>query len=150
MMVTPPLPMEIVAPVWPLISLCTPYYASTHQWIIFRLLVFSWSATSQVSCRYWSRRRICFQKSLSEYHTLVVINEMVGWIYVLARLLINRNFATSLWNRMSRLSLRYLPILFIFNRCSVAGLATVAVTSLGSQTTASLMYLVINTFTIQF
>ena len=138
------LPMDTVASVGPLRSSWETYDVSTRQWIIFRSSEFRCSAILQAPCGYCSICWRFFWSSSSRSSTLVVRNEMVGWMSDLARLLTNKSFATRLWNRMARSSIRYFPLLFVLSRLSSAGLTTSVVTSLENSSKASSMYLVID------
>ena len=71
-----PLTIDIIAPVWPLQSQCTPYEASTHHLIMLRESAFICLFVCRVPFRYISPCSSFPQSSSSGSFTLVVRNEI--------------------------------------------------------------------------
>ena len=98
MFTSAPLPIDIIAPVWPLQSQCTTYEASTHNMIMLRESAFMCLFIYRVPFSYISPCFSFTQSSSSGSFTLVVRNNINGSISGRARLHRNISCATLRWN----------------------------------------------------
>ena len=98
MFTSAPLPIDIIAPVWPLQSQCTPYEASTHHLIMLREYASICLFTYKFPFRYISPFFSFPQSSSSGYFTLVARNYTNSSIPGRAYLHRKRSCATVRWN----------------------------------------------------
>ena len=96
MLISDPQPRDIVAPLWPLMSPCTAYKASTHHLIKLRLSALKIRGMYIVLGRYWSNYLNLRQSSSSGSIILTARKAMDIWMYFINLIFVNRSCAT-LW-----------------------------------------------------
>ena len=150
MFMSAPLPIDIVPPVCPLKSQCTPYEASTHHLIMLSESAFICLFMFKFPFRYISSFFSFPQLSLSGFFTLFVRNNINSSILVRACLHRNSRCATVWCNFLacSSGSNFLLPYSLTVNRLSPAGEAFVPHITSGNSSITLCRYLIMDTIIV--
>ena len=140
LLIKDPSPNDIVDPVCPFASGCTPKDPSIHQLTILRLSMVNLSFKSSVQLIYRRSRFNFFQSSTSLVLTRVQRKATGVWVSGQAHFDPNSNFVTIWWNISESFLFSRIAFMSTSNKWWTAGVAAYVLQSSGNAWTHSPMY----------